>query len=118
MKQFPEIQLHDGRTLLQAVVQNGSLGILKRMLEIMPDEINTGAPEFPIHLAARAGHVEAVHQLLRLGGDINQPNATGNTSLHEAALGGHIEVLCELLDAGADVTARNKVRRDTSPQCD
>ena len=55
----------------------------------------------PVHLAARAGHVDALHALLRPVGwqvvDLNAQDGAGRTPLHLCVVGGHTEALKVLL---------------------
>jgi ankyrin repeat protein len=85
-----------------------------------------------IHIAAEAGHIEAVKKHLAAGVDVNAKTATGTTPLdqasafnhteivdllrkhggkygtiHNAAGGGDIEAVKEFLAAGADVNAKD-----------
>ena len=59
-----------------------------------------------IHIATRAGHIEAVKQHLAAGTDVNEKNEWGWTPFHEAAT----KDVAELLIAkGADVNAKDDV---------
>lgn len=46
--------------------------------------------------AARAGNLEKVLEILRLGTDINTCNANGLNALHLASKEGHVEVCIQL----------------------
>jgi cytohesin len=59
-----------------------------------------------IHIAAGAGHIEAVKQHLVDGANVNARRATGDAPLHVAALGGRKEVAELLISKGADVNAK------------
>lgn len=48
--------------------------------------------------------------ILRLGGNPNHPDESGDTPFHEAARHGHSEVVQMLLDSGASINAKNKRR--------
>ena len=62
-----------------------------------------GAEE-SIHIAARAGHIEAVKKHLTGGVDVNaKQQGSGDTALHNAANGGHKEIVELLIAAGAGV---------------
>lgn len=61
----------------------------------------------PLHLAATAGHVEAVKALINLGSSVHQRNQEGETPLHRAAEAGHKAVVKMLLDAGADPSVQD-----------
>ena len=58
----------------------------------------------PMHLAAMAGHREAIQMLLEHGASVKQPEAAGFTSLHFAAKGGHRATVQRLLELRAEVT--------------
>jgi hypothetical protein len=59
----------------------------------------------PLWLAADAGHLAVVRELLRAGAKANLKGQYDATPLHKAAEGGHSEVVRALLAAGADVNA-------------
>jgi len=58
----------------------------------------------PLHLAASAGHVAAVRELLEHRAQVNR-NCENRTALDVAADGGHLEVVRLLLEHGADPSA-------------
>jgi len=61
----------------------------------------------PILLAAAAGDVPAIHQLVEQGADINEGDPVlGIRAVHLAAEGGHMDALVALEKLGADVAAR------------
>ena len=63
-----------------------------------------------LHLAAAAGHLEAVRLLLERGADPDARDGGDHASpLHVAAGGGHLEIVRALLDAGADVHGKGDV---------
>jgi len=59
-----------------------------------------------IHIAAGAGHIEAVKQHLVDGANVNARRDTGDTPLHVAALVGRKEVAELLITEDADVNAK------------
>jgi len=59
--------------------------------------------DFPIHHAAKHGHISVVELLLSKGMDINAEGGTGLTALHYAAEKGHKDVVELLITKGADV---------------
>jgi ankyrin repeat protein len=59
-----------------------------------------------IHIAAGAGHMEAVKQHIAAGTDVNAKSEFGGTPLHQAALGGHKKIAELLIANGADVNAK------------
>ena len=52
--------------------------------------------------------MEVVEKLIQAGGDVNEQNESGRTSLHLASMNGHVEVITALLAAGADKTTKDK----------
>ena len=60
-----------------------------------------------IHIAAEAGHIEAVKKHLAAGTDVNAKDGDGYTPLHFAAINGHKELAELLIDSGADVNAKD-----------
>jgi ankyrin repeat protein len=71
--------------------------------DIFPDKIGW----FPLHYAARYGHIPVVRLLLEAGRDVNAPAAEycGRTALQAASEGGHEDVVKLLISHGADVNA-------------
>uniref|UniRef100_A0A674D7N3 Ankyrin repeat domain 52 n=1 Tax=Salmo trutta TaxID=8032 RepID=A0A674D7N3_SALTR len=61
----------------------------------------------PLHAAAASGQIEVVKYLLRLGSEIDEPNAFGNTALHMACYTGQEAVANELVNRGANVNQPN-----------
>ena len=61
-----------------------------------------------LHVAARAGDVAAIAELLAKGADPNSRDGLGGTPLHDATWGGHRKVVELLLSKGANVNARHK----------
>eukprot|EP00811_Abedinium_folium_P023412 NODE_3297_length_2057_cov_7.360622.p1 GENE.NODE_3297_length_2057_cov_7.360622~~NODE_3297_length_2057_cov_7.360622.p1 ORF type:complete len:568 (+),score=192.64 NODE_3297_length_2057_cov_7.360622:73-1704(+) len=66
-----------------------------------------GADWTPLMFAARAGHVEALCELVGAGADLDSWNVTGETSLHLAARHGHAEACHCLISFGANKDLRN-----------
>jgi len=62
----------------------------------------------PLLIAARQGHRESVHALLRAGADINRLSEASHTSpLLIATMNGHFDLALDLLGKGADPTLAN-----------
>ena len=97
-------------TSLHSAVNNGSIRMIKRLLERDTDvEERDKLLETPLHAASRAGKLEFVRTLINYGADVHCRNNIGWTPLHNAARYGHIDVARLLIDNGADlnVTQRN-----------
>ena len=60
----------------------------------------------PLHIAARIGRVEVIHELVKHGADVNARKNDNTTTLHEAARSGSVEAIHVLLEHGVDVNAR------------
>ncbi len=56
---------------------------------------------------------QALKLMVELGGDVNTPNAGGETPLHGAAKRGYVPILQILLDNGANIDVKNK--KDCTP---
>jgi ankyrin repeat protein len=61
-----------------------------------------------LHLAAEAGDVERVRELIAQGHDVNAFDEIGHTPLHYAASGEYLGVAALLLQSGADVNAHDE----------
>jgi len=60
-----------------------------------------------LHLAAFAGHLQAVDLLLKRGLDVNVREKGDNTyAMHWAAAAGHLDVVRRLAEAGGDIVGR------------
>jgi len=59
-----------------------------------------------IHIAAKAGHIEAVKKHLADGADVNAKDDNGSTPLHTATWRSTIETMELLIDNGADVNMK------------
>ena len=57
------------------------------------------AKETPLHLAAKSGNIQMIHNLLKMGGRMLDRNADGMTSIHVAAKTGNDEALKKLLES-------------------
>ncbi|HSA34061.1 MAG TPA: ankyrin repeat domain-containing protein [bacterium] len=62
--------------------------------------------------AAREGDLNAVKAFYNTGGDINKPNARGQTALMWAAQRGHLEVVKFLVQLGANANAADTDRQE------
>ena len=60
----------------------------------------------PLHIAARNGRVEVIHELVKHGADVAARKNDNTTTLHEAARSGSVEAIRVLLEHGVDANAR------------
>ncbi len=92
--------------LFEAAKQ-GDVGTLTALLDRHPDKLlarNEPYQHTLLHVAAFAGHLDAVDLLLRRGLDVNAREKGDNTyAMHWAAAAGHLNVVRRLADAGGDV---------------
>lgn len=88
--------------------QQGVLGPLLTLPTVKAEAVNADGLT-AAHLAAEAGHVEALRLLLARGAPVDAADADGWTPLHLAALGGHAAAAQALLAAGATVDARSSL---------
>jgi len=65
--------------------------------------------DYPLHMAAGAGHKAAVNELLNLEADIEAKNRIGSTPLHRAVSHDQLEIVKRLIDEGASINATNKI---------
>ena len=118
--QDPDLATMDGMTALQSAAHEGSLQSIALLLEaratvdrVEPfDEAHFTVPFTPLMLAAAAGHVEVLQQLLVAKADKNLNCALdGVTPLHIAVQLDQEQVVQLLLDSSArtDVTTRDGV---------
>lgn len=74
----------------------------------LPLDVKGYQERAPLHLAAKAGSVEAIELLAGRGGDVRVPDSSGDTPLHYAAEHGQAHVIAALVRLGAYVDARNQ----------
>ena len=95
-----------GRNVLHSVVQCGHVDLIGLLVEHGLD-VNRGDADggTPLHLAAANGKLEAVHELLRLGGKASMTKVASKygTPLHQATMGGHKEIVLVFLGAGCPI---------------
>jgi ankyrin repeat protein len=98
-------QTLDGR--LFDAAKTGDVGGLAVLLDQHPEKLHVRDEPYEhtlLHLAAFAGHLEAVDLLLERGLDVNVREKGDNTyPMHWAAAAGHLDVVRRLADAGGDV---------------
>jgi uncharacterized protein len=68
------------------------------------------APPSPLHLAAAAGDLPVVEELLAEGTDIDAVDRQRRTPILLAAMGGHLELVRTLIERGADIDRQDASR--------
>jgi ankyrin repeat protein len=106
----------DGPELSQAAYWG-----LSKAAEMLLDEGVTPADgdsggEFPLHDAARNGHIDTVKTLVEHGSDVNAADGDGLTSMHWVAMNGRRELAEFLIDHGGDVNARGESTGGLTPR--
>lgn len=81
-------------SVIQLLVDNGA-------------NINSGDVGHFACTAAELKNLNLLKQIVHYGGDVTQPNNTGNTALHAAVCEENIEMVKFLLDQGADIDRTN-----------
>lgn len=98
-------------SLLEIAVQNNKILLIKQLISKGVD-VNVGTKFFydtPLHMAARAGYIEAVKLLLNAGAKVHLINTFEQTPLHEACSNGHLAAISIILKAGANINAKTKI---------
>jgi cytohesin len=72
------------------------------------DLLVAAGADISLPLAAEAGHLEKVKQLISAGTDVNARDKNGSTALCLAIRRGHADVVEALISSGADVNAENR----------
>ncbi len=114
----PEDRSTNGMNALEHAASAGSVDVIEAIAATEVDldarsAIVTGGHGYPrdtgstaLGIAARAGHLDAVVELLELGADVDASSETGHTPLLLAIFSGQSpELVSVLLAAGADPTA-------------
>ena len=101
---------HNGRTLLHHAVLCGNQAAVRVLLSCGadPETPIKGIELRPIHMAARAGSVEIIQELVGFGCDVNSKTDGGDTALLISTRQKHSECVKALALAGADFALVNK----------
>ena len=86
----------------------GFRGLAEHLIAEHPEHVNDrgGRGVTPMHVAARAGHVDILSILHEHGADLEGRVINGQSPLHRALMGEKLEAAKCLLDYGADINAR------------
>ncbi|VDM84506.1 unnamed protein product, partial [Strongylus vulgaris] len=87
---------------------NGRVDSLRTLLALSQDTLNAsnGAGKTALHLAAEAGEVLAVRQLLDAGADAERRDAAGHCALESAHIAGHDTVAAAIIENIRESSAR------------
>ncbi|KAK0397465.1 hypothetical protein QR680_002140 [Steinernema hermaphroditum] len=102
---------NSGKTAFDVACENGRVKLVETLLEsgYMWQSFRR-ASEYhkasALHLAARQGHVQICHCLLKCGWSLNRTTAHGS-ALHEAVAYGRLQTVRYLLHAGIDTHLKN-----------
>ncbi|CAH0003764.1 unnamed protein product [Clonostachys byssicola] len=92
-----------GVTKIHIAAKLGLCSYLKEIIQTMEPDVPDSTGRTPLWWAAREGHEEAVHELIKAGANPDQPESVrGLKPLHEAANLNHHAVVRALLEAGVD----------------
>ncbi|XP_004621110.1 protein phosphatase 1 regulatory subunit 27 [Sorex araneus] len=104
-------------------IRQGDLGQVGRFIRARKVALDTIYPSglAALHLAVLSGRLECVQLLVKLGADIQQPDAKGSTALHVACRSGFRDIARYLISLGADRDAADRDGRRPSdlidPEC-
>jgi ankyrin repeat protein len=99
----------DGKNALHVTAENGSIDILRLLLDhgAVVDALAAPHQSTALIYACQNDHIEVVKVLLAAGANVNAVNCYGNSGLHEAARLGYVALLKLLIEAGAHVNLAN-----------
>lgn len=102
-----------GRTALHEAVSGSHARLARVLLQNGADpNLQTADQRLtPLHLAARAGHMDLLADLARHGAALDLTDTLGNTALHMCCAGGHGEAAGVLLRLGASQALSNLAGR-------
>jgi ankyrin repeat protein len=89
-------------TLLSEAAYGGDPTLIRQLAAhgLGANEVN----DYPLHVAAWKGHLNAAKALIDLGVDLNLQDEYGSTALHIAIRSKHREMISRLIAAGADTS--------------
>ena len=95
-------------TILTFAACNSEGGNSKKLKkQSTASETSTNPPSIDIHTATLLGDIDAVHQHINAGSDLNKKDDYGSSPLIIAATFGKTEVARALIEAGADLNITN-----------
>ncbi|QDT74509.1 ankyrin repeat domain-containing protein [Lacipirellula limnantheis] len=90
-----------GESALAIAAREGSLELVRALLEAGADPNSPLTTAWPLGNAAIEGHCDVVELLLDYDADIDATDECGNSALASAAAAGRLEVVEQLVEAGA-----------------
>ena len=95
---------------LHKAAQRNKVEVVRALIEagVCLNAHSSSSADTPLHVAARAGHVDVVQELIIGGADYTAVNKLGWTPLHSALYSHHMDVARALIRAGCDPTSKTK----------
>ena len=120
--EFDPQTMVDNKTVFHEAAENGSLDVLKMLINYKPEAVNIKSNRFkqtPLHYACICNQPKIVDYLVQIIDDPNIKDRYGRTALNIATQENHTEIVRILLrHGGIDVNARNVLQRCNSPLID
>jgi len=99
----------DLEAMRKAYKEGAKVNVPERGGAIEPDSNHPITGDYPLHMAAGGGHMEAVNELLNWESDIEAKNRIGSTALLRAVSHDQPDIVKRLLKDGASIEVTNKI---------